>query len=60
MNYPLTFLSACKINYHHNFHVKDGRRIYYDSIPNIIQVSEHQYVERQVIELWINLMLVSW
>lgn len=34
---------------------------YYDhSIPDIIQVSEHKFIERKVIDLWINLMMVSW
>jgi hypothetical protein len=51
---------ACKINHYHNYSVKNGQRTYYDDIPDIIQVSEHQFVERQVIQLWINLMLVLW
>jgi hypothetical protein len=51
---------ACKVNYHHNFWVKDGQCTYYDGIPNIIQAGEHQFVEHHVVELWINLMLVSW
>jgi hypothetical protein len=51
---------ACHINYHHNFSVESGQRIYYDGIPEIIQAGEHQFVERRVVVLWVTLMLVSW
>ena len=50
---------ACNTNYHHNFSVKDGLHTYYDGIPGTIQVGEHQFVERRVIELWISMMLLS-
>ena len=33
--------TECDINYHHNFRVFNGQRIYYDSLPDIIQVGEH-------------------
>jgi hypothetical protein len=51
---------ACHTNYHHNFHVNDGVRTYYDGIPDVIQVGEHQFVERRVVQLWTDLMLVAW
>ncbi|KDQ59117.1 hypothetical protein JAAARDRAFT_57079 [Jaapia argillacea MUCL 33604] len=54
------YCEKCYINYHHNFSVHDGMRSYYDGIPDIIQVAEHQFVERQLIELWTTLMLVAW
>ncbi|KAG9310197.1 hypothetical protein JVU11DRAFT_9837 [Chiua virens] len=47
---------ACKINYHHNFKVFKGEHTYYGGIPDIIQISEHQFVECQVIEMWLVLM----
>ncbi|KAG9314694.1 hypothetical protein JVU11DRAFT_5501 [Chiua virens] len=48
---------ACRINYHHNFKVSNGQRIYYGNVvPDILQVGEHQFVERQVIEMWMSLM----
>jgi hypothetical protein len=47
---------ACWINYHHNFKVAKAEHIYYGGIPTIIQTSEHQFVERRVIEMWITLM----
>jgi len=55
----------CHINYHHNYSVSGSSTIpytctYYDGIPAILQVGEHQFVERKVIDLWISLMLISW
>ena len=50
----------CQTNYHHNFHVKIGIRTYYSGIPAIIQIGEHQFAEKRLIQLWISLMLVSW
>ncbi|KAF8886257.1 hypothetical protein CPB84DRAFT_1685162 [Gymnopilus junonius] len=56
------YCEKCRMNYHYNFYVQGGRRVYYDDtkIPDIIQVGEHQFVERKVIELWITLTVVSW
>lgn len=47
---------ACKTNYHYNFKVFEGERTYYGGVPDIIQVGEHQFVERPVIEMWLALM----
>jgi hypothetical protein len=58
--------TVCKTNYHLNYSVKcdDGANTYthtyYDWIPEIIQVGEHQFVKQKVINLWIMLMMVSW
>lgn len=54
------FTVDCKMNYHHNFYVEGGQRVYYNIAMDIIQVGEHQFVERKVINLFITLMLVSW
>ncbi|KAF8223574.1 hypothetical protein L208DRAFT_1517056, partial [Tricholoma matsutake] len=54
------YCDACHTNYHHNFHIKNGVRTYYDGLPDVIQVGEHQFVEQRVIQLWRDLMLVSW
>ena len=56
------YIAECKTNYHHNFHVYAGQRTYYPAmtIPDIIQVGEHQFVEMKVVSLWINMMLLSW
>jgi CxC5 like cysteine cluster associated with KDZ transposases len=56
----ILFTLDCKINYHHNFYVEGGQRVYYDTVTDIIQVGEHQFVEWKVIDLFIMLMLVSW
>ncbi|KAF8547820.1 hypothetical protein OG21DRAFT_1599609 [Imleria badia] len=47
---------ACQTNYHHNFKVYQGRRTYYGGIPDMLQVGEHRFVERQVVEMWLTLM----
>ncbi|KAJ7699251.1 hypothetical protein B0H17DRAFT_926597 [Mycena rosella] len=52
--------SDYKARYYPNYVVRDGIRIYYDKIPDAIQVAGHQYVERAVLNLFINLMLISW
>ncbi|KAJ7353282.1 hypothetical protein DFH08DRAFT_987489 [Mycena albidolilacea] len=52
--------SQCKTTYHNNYSVCNGVRTYYAGIPNAIQVGEHQYVEREVLGLFIGLMLISW
>jgi hypothetical protein len=40
--------------------VKNEERIYYDGLPDIIQVGEHQFVERRVIALWRTDMNLAW
>ncbi|KAF8797810.1 hypothetical protein BYT27DRAFT_7228805 [Phlegmacium glaucopus] len=52
--------TECDVNYHHNFRVFKGQRIYHDTLPDIIQVGEHQFVERKLINLWISMMLLAW
>ncbi|KAF8219601.1 hypothetical protein L208DRAFT_1339007, partial [Tricholoma matsutake] len=54
------YCSTCNTNYHHNFSVNNGICTYYDGIPNVLQVGEHQFAERRLIQLWITMMLVSW
>ncbi|KAF8894187.1 hypothetical protein CPB84DRAFT_1816137 [Gymnopilus junonius] len=51
---------GCKVNYHHNFRVHDGQQIYYDKIPDILQIGEHQFAERKLVNMWIIMMLLSW
>jgi CxC6 like cysteine cluster associated with KDZ transposases/CxC5 like cysteine cluster associated with KDZ transposases len=53
-------LSDCKTVYHPNYSVFNGVRTYYSGIPNEIQVGDHQYVEKEVLDLFIGLMLISW
>ena len=56
----LIFIIGCKVNYHHNFRVHEGQRIYYDKIPDLVQIGEHQFAEQKLINLWIMMMLLSW
>ncbi|KAJ7936352.1 hypothetical protein B0H13DRAFT_1589610 [Mycena leptocephala] len=51
---------TCKARYYPNYVVRNGVRTYYNEIPNEIQVGEHQYIERSVLNLFTTLMLISW
>lgn len=57
--YAVTLI-ACRTNYHHNYTVQAGIRTYYGGVPDIIQVGEHQFVERRVLELFASQVLLSW
>ncbi|KAJ7587636.1 hypothetical protein C8J56DRAFT_786389, partial [Mycena floridula] len=54
------YCDACHTNYHHNFSVKDGTATYYHSVPDILQIGEHRFASRKVVEVWVNLMVISW
>ncbi|KAF8545563.1 hypothetical protein OG21DRAFT_1429077 [Imleria badia] len=47
------YCPVCDVNYHHNFKVYKGEHTYYGGVPDIIQVGEHQFVECQVIKMWL-------
>ncbi|KAJ7712770.1 hypothetical protein B0H16DRAFT_1342021 [Mycena metata] len=51
---------SCRARYYPNYVVRDGTRTYYDQIPSAVQVAEHQYVERALLNLFTNLLLISW
>jgi len=53
------YLDCCS-NYHNNFVVQNGQRLYYSGIPEYIQVGEHQFVEQRIVKMWVNMMLVAW
>jgi hypothetical protein len=48
------------VNYHHNYRVHQGRQIYYDGVPEILQIGEHQFAERKLVNMWIMMMLLLW
>jgi hypothetical protein len=52
--------TECKTTYNNNYSVRNGIRTYYAAIPGAIQVREYQFVEREVLSLFIGLMLISW
>ena len=43
-----------------NYTVNEKMRTYYASLPDVIQVAEHTFVERRVLELFKTLSLLSW
>ncbi|PBK95017.1 hypothetical protein ARMGADRAFT_1045269 [Armillaria gallica] len=51
---------GCKQIYHHNYYVKNSMRFYYDIIPDIIQIGDHQFVEKRLVESWRLSMNLAW
>ena len=51
---------ACSTNYHNDYSVKGDIRTYYEGLPSVVQIGDHQFVERAVLNLFIALMLNSW
>jgi len=43
-----------------NYHVVDKESVYYNEVPNILQIGKHQFVETYLINMWISMMLFSW
>ncbi|KAF8224640.1 hypothetical protein L208DRAFT_1310083, partial [Tricholoma matsutake] len=43
--------TECKTSYHHNYYIKQDFWYYYAQQPPIIEVGEHQFVNRKVIDL---------
>ena len=38
----------------------DKERVYYNEVPDILQIGEHQFAETHLINMWISMMLFSW
>jgi hypothetical protein len=55
-------LADCNTDYHLDFFVKNDRRFYYDShdLPDILQVADHQFIERGLIDMWRTSTNVAW
>ncbi|KAF8884482.1 hypothetical protein BD779DRAFT_1443171, partial [Infundibulicybe gibba] len=51
---------TCATSYSLNYSVHKGIRTYYGGVPNIIEVGKHQFVERDVLNLFVGMMLISW
>ncbi|KAI0669972.1 hypothetical protein C8Q78DRAFT_976510 [Trametes maxima] len=51
---------SCQTNYHHDYSVHRGVRSYYEGLPSAVQVAEHIYVERDVLEFFLTLTVLSW
>lgn len=56
----LTLYLACKTNYTHEYSVHGGTRYYYAGTPDVFQVGEHQFVEKALVESWVDMMLYAW
>ncbi|GJE98851.1 hypothetical protein PsYK624_150880, partial [Phanerochaete sordida] len=50
----------CKRDYHHNYYVEEGKRHYYDEVPEMFEVGEHQFVDRRLVLHWMSSMGHSW
>ncbi|KAF8160312.1 hypothetical protein BJ912DRAFT_1026540 [Pholiota molesta] len=51
---------TCETTYHNNYSVYKRVRTYYSGVPEAIEVGKHQFIARDVIQLFLNLMLYSW
>ena len=51
---------GCRYSYQNNYSVHRGVHYYYGGIPDYIQVSEHQFVEKKLVGMWVDMMLVGW
>ena len=50
----------CNTSYRNNYSVHNKVRSLYGGTPDFIQVGEHQFVARKLVEMWVNMMLVGW
>ncbi|KAG1772089.1 hypothetical protein EDD22DRAFT_768787 [Suillus occidentalis] len=56
------YCESCKTTYHTNYKVVGDRRIYYDytaSLPGVVQIADHYFVDYQVAKLWKAMMHTS-
>ncbi|PBK85238.1 hypothetical protein ARMGADRAFT_1048099 [Armillaria gallica] len=52
--------NACGTIYHHEYCIQQGTHSYYDDIPDVLQIREHYYAERRLIESWRSNMNLAW
>ncbi|KAF9552614.1 hypothetical protein CPC08DRAFT_595228, partial [Agrocybe pediades] len=52
----------CRVRYYNNYSadLATGTRTYYQGVPEIIQVAEHSYMERSLLEFFSLCMLFGW
>ncbi|KJA13704.1 hypothetical protein HYPSUDRAFT_72911 [Hypholoma sublateritium FD-334 SS-4] len=53
-------ITACNTTYHNNYSIQNRTRTYYPGVPEIIEVSKHHFIHRDVATMFINLTLISW
>ncbi|KAG1819625.1 uncharacterized protein BJ212DRAFT_1267617 [Suillus subaureus] len=54
------YCESCKIDYHYNYSVFEGEQTYYKDQPVNIQVTEHVYMVKEVIELFKTVIDLAW
>lgn len=42
----------CNTDYHCDYYVQNGIRCYYDGIPDVLQIGDHQFAERRLVHSW--------
>ncbi|KAF8997800.1 hypothetical protein BDZ89DRAFT_970301 [Hymenopellis radicata] len=52
--------NGCNTTYHHNFRVQNNVRTYHSEISDIIQIGEHCFAERKLLDSWRILMSTAW
>ncbi|KAJ3886424.1 hypothetical protein GG344DRAFT_57478 [Lentinula edodes] len=50
----------CSTQFYPNYYTFGGSRMYYEGIPDIIQVLKHHYIEKALAELLIPQMVMAW
>jgi len=51
---------GCNTSYHHNYSVYKDVHSYYPDLPEIIEVADHHYIARKVINMWTMDMNIAW
>lgn len=51
---------GCQTTYYPDYSVYRGVRVYYEGLPSSVQVSDSRYVERDVLEHFLALSVLSW
>lgn len=54
------FLVDCDTSYHLDYYVMGDIRFYYDTIPDVLQIGDHRFAERSLINSWRTGMNLAW
>ena len=57
---PQFWLEDCNTDYHLDYFVKGGVCFYYERIQDVLQISDHQFVEKTLINSWRVGMNLAW
>jgi len=42
----------CNTDYHCDYYMQNGIYCYYDGIPDVLQIGDHQFAERHLVHFW--------